>query len=216
MAAAIALSTTRADAAPIAAGTYALGNHPDGGHAPPGYGAVFTELYNATSGPDRFTMDFDHPQSAMILTYNGGNAITISGTSWGGRDIGETYASDAYQGLYHVSFTYAVGVGFAGGDDDIDVNAPAGANVGTIKSPLGDLFTLSDLPMGGYTFRLGDENNDLGHRGFPAISGWGWMAIDGVDSSPTDWLFTAELVPEPATGLLLLAVTTCIVRRRRK
>jgi len=35
----------------------------------------------------------------------------------------------------------------------------------------------ADNPAGGnpFSLRLGDEDDDLGHRDFPGISGWGWL-----------------------------------------
>lgn len=59
-----------------------------------------------------------------------------------------------------------------------------------------------------YSFRLGNESNDLGHRSHNGISGWGWMNHSGNLMShvgATDWLFTMETTPIPAPGAIALA-----------
>lgn len=206
-----------ASAATIDAGLYQLGNHPDGNAVPPPYGMRLDELVDVTGGHDIFTFDFEHASSNMSLVYdNVGDTITISGTSYGGRDIGGAYAADAYQGVYTVSFLYDVSVSQVPGDDDIQVTANQ-QNFGTITLPDGTTVKdLSDIFMGGYSFRLGDEDDDLGHRGFPGISGWGWMDVDGVHVANMDWLFTATYIPEPATAMMLLIGGSLVAARRRR
>ncbi len=58
----------------------------------------------------------------------------------------------------------------------------------------------------GFSFRLGDEDNDAGHRGFDGVSGWGWLTHgSGGHVESSDWLFTVgEEIPEPATLLMVL------------
>lgn len=211
-----------AAAANLLPGLYRLHNHPDGNQRPPLYGARFDELYNATSGHDVFTLDFDAVQSAVYMTINAARTeIRIFGQSWGGRDTGTAYANDLYRGVYSFDFTYNIGVMLVPGDDDLVVGAPSGSNFGFITGP-GSLGTtqLTDAAMDGKTFRLGDENNDLGHRGFSGISGWGWMNYirDGrmaphVES--TDWLFTATY-EIPAPGALALVGLGGLVGLRRR
>jgi hypothetical protein len=200
-----------ANGAIMGAGTYRLQNHPDGSASPPQYGLRLDELYNATSGHDQFTFDFEAPGSNMQMTLTA-STIRIFGVVFGGRDIGSGYAADAYRGFYTVDFLYNTGVGLVPGDDDIRVVAPMGSNSGSIISPLGDTFTLTDKPVDGYTFRLGDENNDLGHRGFNGTSGWGWLLINGVHTDANDWLFT---VPTPGVAGLMGAGLLVTARRRR-
>ncbi len=209
-----------ASAATIIPGEYQLRNHPDGNAQPPQYGARFDELYNATGGHDIFTLDFNNPVSDVRLNYTG-NVVTISGQAFGGRDTGAGYAIDQYLGIYTVSFSYTLGVQLAGGDDDVLVNTTNHANSGSIVTPLNDTINLVDERQGGFSFRLGDENNDLGHRGFAGVSGWGWMSYvrdQGiVHATSTDWLFTVErMIPTPGSAVLVMAGAGLIARRRRQ
>lgn len=213
------VAATAASAAPIVAGTYQLHNHPDGNAIPPPYGMKLDELDDATPGHDVFTFNFDDPSSDMKLTYNDvAQTIHIFGVSYGGRDIGGDYAADSYLGIYTIDFVYNMNVGLVPGDDDLWVAGPPDQlNSGMITSPGGTpINILSDVLQDNFTFRFGDEDDDLGYRGHPGISGWGWLNVNGVHTADQDWLFTAELVPEPATlGLLLLGLGAVRARRRR-
>lgn len=211
------VSATGASAAVIVPGTYQLHNHPDGNAIPPPYGMRLDELDDATAGHDIFTFDFDHASSDMRLTYNDvAQTIHIYGVSYGGRDVGGVYAADAYQGVYTIDFLYNMNVGLVPGDDDLWVEAPPDElNSGTIISPGGaPINILADVLQNNFTFRFGDEDDDNGHRGHNGLSGWGWLNINGSHVDNQDWLFTAELIPEPATiGLLLVGLGA--IRRRR-
>lgn len=220
-AAAFVIPALAAMGTPISQGLYDLHNHPDGAERPPTYGLRLDELYNATSGHDVFTFDFNHAQSNMQMTY-WGTTIHIFGVSWGGRDTGSGYANDMYRRLYTIDFTYNIGVGIVPGDDDVYVNPGTQYNYGSISSALGTI----GLRDGHYSgaqldFRLGDENNDLGHRGYAGISGWGWLftqtgANGGyVNHASDDWLFTATLVPTPGSAALLGLGALAATRRRR-
>ncbi|MGE0302370.1 MAG: MYXO-CTERM sorting domain-containing protein [Phycisphaerales bacterium] len=173
------------------------------------------EMVNVTSGHDIFTFDFDHPASFMTLEYTG-STITISGFAFGGRDSGTGYFADQFLGLYTINFVYNVGVGLAAGDDDLEVVAPSFSNVGSIVGPGGSGVNsvLSDKDQGGFTFRFGDEDNDLGHRGFDGLSGWGWLMVDGRHVANMDWIFTAEVPAPGAAGVLALGALA-LGRRRR-
>ncbi|MCA9283509.1 MAG: hypothetical protein KDA30_15905, partial [Phycisphaerales bacterium] len=122
-----------------------------------------------------------------------------------------------YRGIYTIDFTLDQGVMQVPGDDDVWVNTTNNVNTGSIMTPLGDEIALEDERGSyGYSLRLGDENNDLGHRGFNGISGWGWMNHGGLPHvASTDWLFTAELVPTPGAASLLGTAGLLLVRRRR-
>lgn len=217
--AAVGLAASVASGQILVPGTYRLSNHPDGNQNPPPYGLRLDELYNATTGHDVFSFDFDDARSNVLLTYTG-STITIAGSAWGGRDAGAVYFTDVYNGLYTFSFTYNVGVGIAPSDDDILVDPITdGVNVGSITTPLGNTIPLRDKSDGNFTFRLGDENNDLGHRGFNGISGWGWLTHGGPNAphvADSDFLFTVgPLIPAPGAATALAALGLLAARRRR-
>lgn len=202
-------------------GTYALNNHPDGAARPPLYGLRLDELYNETSGHDIFTFDFDHPMSAVFMEVSA-TTIHIHGVARGGRDTGGAHAADSYLGMYTIDFTYSMGVQSVPGDDDVWVNTSNYANTGTIQTPLGDTIDLHDYRGGfPYSFRLGDEDNDAGHRGHAGISGWGWLnhgPDKTVHHESSDWLFTATPtnVPAPGAAAVMLGAALCGARRRRR
>lgn len=204
-----------ANAAILTPGMYTLSNHPDGAAQMPRYGLRLDELYNATGGHDIFTFDFEHAMSHMELHYFG-STIRIFGQVWGGRDIGSSYAAEATTGLYIVDFLYNVGVSTVPGDDDLWVTAASNSNFGFIDGPVGGPITLSDERLGfGYTFRLGNEDNDAGHRGYNGISGWGWMnhPAGAPHIASSDWLFT--IVPAPGSAALMGLGLLAAGRRRR-
>lgn len=219
---ALAAVSGSAHGAAILNGTYALHNHPDGNARPPLYGAKLNELYDVTSGLDVFTFDFDAPGAAMFLDFTG-STIRIYGQALGGRDTGTTYANDQYLGMYTFDFTYQYGVGLAPGDDDVMVVLPPTKyNYGTLLAPTGDTISLRDGHYNGSQpdFRFGDENNDLGHRGFAGISGWGWLfkALPGEGytyTADSDWLFTATYIPTPGVAGMLSVAGLAGLRRRR-
>lgn len=220
----------------VSEGSYKLHNHPDGSIAPPSYGLRLDYLYNIRGDRhEEFTFDFDHEDSAMFLDFSG-STIHIHGTAFGGYDIGTTYDSDL-SGLWNIDFTYE-NVTSSPGDDDATVLAPnSPVNTGTIEALFsssdklikdGDLFYLAEYAGDfDYTFRFGDENNDLGHRDYEGISGWGWLNVDDklkdLLKSPEhrasqDWLFAATPVPEPSTYLslgTLLALIGFVYMRKK-
>ncbi len=190
-------------------GTYRLHNHPAGNAAPPFYGLRLDGLVGGDAD-DTFTFDFDHPQSDMTMVVDG-STIQIAGVAFGGLDIGNAY-DPALSGVWQVEFTYE-NVMNASGDDDLLVDAPhAGTNTGTITQLFGagETFDLTDVAdSSGMSFRLGNEDDDGGHRGFAGISGWGWTIHSGASHhiKASDWLFTAELTVPPGcymnTGTVL-------------
>lgn len=215
--AAFGLSAATADVV-LAPGTYQLRNHPDGAEAPPFYGARYDELYNATSGHDIFTLDFNDSRSNVTMTITA-TTIRIVGNAWGGRDNGSGFAADSYRGLYHVDFLYNLGVSQTPGDNDIWVNTANYANHGFIDTPLGDKINLVDERGSfGFSLRIGNEDNDLGHRGYNGISGWGWQSYstaNGITHAvSTDWLFTV-VVPAPSAAAFLGLGALAAGRRRR-
>ncbi|MFN0137798.1 MAG: PEP-CTERM sorting domain-containing protein [Phycisphaerae bacterium] len=215
-----ALLAGTAFAAPILPGVYDLANHPDGNSQPPQYGLRLDELVNVTGNHDIFTFDFDAVGSNVDMTYDDVNGIIrIYGTSLGGRDTGGAYANDVHLGFYQIDFTYNVGVQPVAGDDDVHVVANQ-QNFGTITAPNNVVYLLEDKSDGTDSFRLGDENNDLGHRGHPGISGWGWLnhglTLPAPHVAASDWLFTATYrIPEPSSLALIALGAVAMLRRSR-
>ncbi len=187
----------------LADGEYLLRNHPDGNAQPPLYGLRLDELFG---GFGTITFDFNHPQSDMRMTLSeSGATAVISGTTWGGADVGGSYD---HAGLWNVSFTFDDVLSNYPSDDDLAaLGGDAEISSGFI-TPLydtawftsGNSYQLSDKESGGYSFRLGDRSDDNGHRGHDGISGWGWLNHDGdgvLDHKHTsDFLFTAYPIPD--------------------
>lgn len=207
-------------AAPLSFGTYHLHSHPDGAKAPPSYGLRLDELFNVTQNRDSFTFDFDAPGSAMYLRYTP-STIRIFGVAFGGYDTGVSYHPD-WSGLWDIDVSYTNVVSIAGGDDDVIVYESEHVNSGFIHrqgdEEIIDLFDYAGNH--GYTFQLGDEGDDQGHRGFAGISGWGWLnhRDPNKHTVASDWIFTVgtRVIPSPEAGLLgLLGLGTLAAARRR-
>ena len=214
---------------PYLFGHYELHNHPYGAAAAPYYGLRLDGLVTGNAS-DIFTFDFDAPGASMWMDYSIGQ-IHIHGTAYGGKDVGTEYDSDAK--LWDINFLYDTGLTAVKRDrhhgyQDLWTKTalPSLGNVGTISSTDGT-FNLSDYSGGkGFTFRLGDTNNGAtGRRGYQGISGWGWLNHCNEDVgtscethlSASDWLFTAQRVPEPGTlALFGIGATLMLIRRRRK
>ncbi len=202
----------------IELGVYRLYNHPDGNAGPPAYGLRLDELFDVTPEHDRFTFDFDHPDSSVFMEYDG-STLRIFGVAFGGLDGGDQYDPDpALTSLVQLDFTYTV-IGLVDGDDDLIVTTANFTNHGTITwLDTGEVIDLYDRANAdGYTFRFGDEDDDRGHRGALDLSGWGWLDHHTAGSHvySSDWLFTGTRMPGPS-GLGILAVGFLFARRRRR
>ena len=183
-------------------GVYKLRNHPDGNVRPPYYGLRLDKLFG---GVTPVTFDFEHAQSDMRMRIeNGGTKVVLYGQVWGGKDNGTSYD---FAGLWKVQMIYNGTVSTVPGDDDLYVTAES--DFGTIVPQYttahfstGQVFQLVPKSDGNFSFRLGNEDNDNGHRGFNGISGWGWLNHNGdgnlaTHKASSDWLFTAT--PAPGT-----------------
>lgn len=195
-------------------GLYQLHDHPDGGAAEPFYGLRLDEL---TDAGDIFTFsfDYDHPDVGVFMQLTG-STIHIYGVAFGGLIDDHAYDPD-HSGLVEIDFFYNDVVRVTG-DDDLIAYDPDEPNMGFIVFQ-GDTIDLFDHANAeGFTFRLGDEDDDGGHRGFDGtlpngetvdgrISGWGWLehGTQGEYISASDWLFTVDPTPVPGPSTALLA-----------
>ncbi|MEL7097742.1 MAG: Ig-like domain-containing protein [Pseudomonadota bacterium] len=165
--------------------TFELLNHTSNGFT---YGMRLDDL----NEPGRLTFDFQADDAAMFLTTEG-DTIRIFGTMQG---------SDG--DLYRVDFLYN-GASQVAGDDDIEVDDNLQMmNTGLLErldtdGNVVETYDLSDKAGDNqFTFRLGDEDNDQGHRGADNDSGWGWLSVDGNRDSTQDWIFElGDKVEEP-------------------
>lgn len=195
-------------------------DHPDGNAAPPTYGLRLDELINVTPGHDRFTFSFEHPQALMqmMLTEVGAGefSIHIWGTAFGGLVVNNEY-DPLLSGLVEIDFTYML-AHLVDGDDDLIVTTPSFMNTGSImfNGSTIDLFDRANSE--GFSFRLGNEDDDQGHRGFDGISGWGWLdhGKAGTYVAASDWLFTVVPTPGPTALLAIAAALFARARRRRR
>ncbi|MHC4141013.1 MAG: hypothetical protein ACYSUF_03710 [Planctomycetota bacterium] len=205
-------------------GLYQLHNHPDGDVRPPLYGLRLDELIDASPDHDHFTFSFDDGGAEMFFELRADSSIHIFGTVFGGLDIGDEY-DPTLSGLWDVTFTYDTSKPVTD-DDDIVVNPPPDPNTGSITPQFGpdagipvDLFDFAGTNA--FTLRIGDEDDDLGHRGYDGISGWGWLTHGSPDVHVTasDWLFTLDPTPVPgpsAAVVLWVALATGCRRRRAR
>lgn len=221
---------------PFETGMYMLGNHPDGNEAPPTYGARLDNLFEG----DVFTFDFECPGCAMFMKYDG-VTIDIFGTAFGGHDVGGARADDGFDGMYEFDVSYDMPTVVEDDEEpksglqDIGRAGETGAPIGTLEflsATGGDALpavTMWDLmdKKGSHinSLRIGDEDDDLGHRDFAGISGWGWLKFresgtndDFVDArGAQDFLFIARRIPVPLPGtaaLLMLGLAALATKRR--
>ncbi len=210
------LAASSASAYSISTGFYYLDNHPAGAEAEPYYGLRLDGLLSGDD-EDIYTFDFENNGAAMFMDYDGAT-IHIYGQAWGGLDDGDGYVSPT---MWEIDFTYDVSEVTATGEVLAGVGGDK-TNTGYIRRIADNaMWGLTDVGSGayGYTFAL-----DHWHRGFPGISGFGWVnhypfgtdPADSVHMYYSDWLFTARL-PEPGTlALLGMGLIGMAMGRRRR
>ena len=199
-------------------GSYGLRDHPNGTQGPPTYGLRLDELIDVTAGHDVFTFSFNHDMADMRLdiTEVGTDEfeLHIYGTAFGGLIQDHQY--DAFvSGVADIDFVYMIAHP-VDGDDDLIVTTPNFMNTGviTFAGKTIDLFDRANSE--GFTLRLGDENDGLGHRRYDGISGWGWLdhGTAGTHIYSSDWLFT--VVPTPGSAALLSIALAIGARGNRR
>lgn len=200
---------------------YRLHNHPDGVKAEPYYGLRLDGLLTLDDD-DVYTFDFDAPESAMFMDVSS-TSIHIYGQAFGGRDVGDHYSFRS-AGVWLIDFLYDTGVGLVGGDGGFpDIRVTGGcsmSNSGTIQKTFGrnrnPIPLVDKCNMQGFSFQFGDENGG-GHRNFDGLSGWGWLNHNGLPHmESSDFLFTAEKIPEPTSLALLCTGLPLLMSRRRR
>ena len=197
-----------------------LADHPDGNAGPPTYGLRLDELIPVTPGHDIFTFSFSHPSALveiMVTEVSAGEfSIHIWGTAFGGRIVDNEY-DPLLSGPAEIDFTYML-AHLADGDDDLIVTTPNFMNSGSImfNGSTIDLFDRANSE--GFSLRLGNEDDDQGHRGFDGISGWGWLdhGEAGTHFAASDWLFTVVPTPGPTALMAIAAALFARARRRRR
>ncbi|MGK7873188.1 MAG: hypothetical protein AB4426_07715 [Xenococcaceae cyanobacterium] len=196
----------------IGFGTYRLHNHPDGGVRPPLYGLRLDGLLTGNTR-EEYTFDFDRPESQMFLEYKDDGTIRIHGTAFGGEDDRNDYKPST-TAIWNINFLYQNVTKDSKDNGIVNLSPHSSTNSGTISTNAFGGLTYDLVDFSGnknFSFRFGGK-----HRG-AETSGWGWLNHGGpVDSNhPTssttqhiyasDWLFTAQKIPEPTSVLVLLA-----------
>lgn len=212
MASGMAMTVTPSFAAPIEPNrTYSLINHQDGSGQPPLYGLRLDGLFNGDSN-QIVTFDFnENPASDVNLVWDGGDQVTISGTVFGGIDIGDQYDSDN-SGTWDLNFSYS---GIAVDGDFLVVEGETGTgtitSLGTGNEDLGDYYLFAES-NGDFSFKIGSNSRCGG-----CLAGWGWLNhndenVDAPHIYYSDFLFEIDSsstpssdVPEPGTLALLTA-----------
>ena len=104
----------------------------------------------------------------------------------------------------------------AAGDDDFIVTTPSSTNTGWIMFNGSTIDLFDHANSDGFTFRLGNDDDDMGHRGFDGISGSGWLdhGEAGTYVPASDWLFT--VVPNAGTMALMAIAAALFAKGRRR
>ena len=215
----LSVTAPSARAAVLDPGQYILLNHPS---EPSAWGLRLDELHNVnTSQQDIFLFDFEHSSSLVVMDLTG-STIRISGQVYGGYwRLGIGYVEGVHRGVYTLDMFYDDGLREAIGDDDLVIDTLDNSNTGSIITPAGQTIPLYDERGNeDYSLRVGDEDNDLGHRGFDGVSGWGWLNHGGnpaLHRQVGDFLFAVgPLIPAPGAGVMVAIALGVLAMRRRR
>lgn len=231
-AATIGLAAPEAEAAGII--TYDLENHRNGGIASPYYGLRLDGLMDEGDREgDKYTFDFEHALSSMVMTYDtDAGTINISGSAFGGADLnGERNASGAEGDGYKEGTTDVAVIDFTYTAVTQPGNDAARGDIASVNGDDGGYGT-GTLSFGGTEFLLRAKategapvnyfNLTEGYRTEPGLVGWGWLqySFDEGETWHTggvsDWLFTAEQQPVPEPGMIFGLLGLSAVAARRK
>ena len=178
----------------VANGLYELKNHPNGNARDPLYGLRLDRLFH---NHRPITFDFEHDDSDVWMQVDG-SSIIIFGQVFGGKDGGSEYVV-GQSGIWDLYFRYDMTIAPVPGDDDLYTTVEQGEGTivphfSTSDFGAGHVFNLTAHKSGAFALRIGNTDDDSGHRTHTGISGWGWLKHDGRGSlqhhSASDWLFT--------------------------
>lgn len=219
--------------------TYRLSNHPDfegSGNNSSDYGL---RLNNLEAGGIFTIYEFDFNDArggGMFLTYDDTlNEIRIFGSSYGGKVIGGSYSTDPDEaGIWDFDFRYRANVMATNPTDEnlleVLVSQKDGAqNNGSLAlQGSTSAYTFYEDPSPGNpsgTFEFRPDGHRLGPNGTILAGdmrfvGRGWLGYDADNFSGSagtqDWIFTAQVIPEPSSALLLGLGGIALLSRRRR
>ncbi|MEE9212326.1 MAG: PEP-CTERM sorting domain-containing protein [Phycisphaeraceae bacterium] len=204
---------------------FELFDHPPAAQDPTPHGVRLDNLFliaglpEAGGGVTTFSLDHFNDTHLTVTDTGSGFEIHITGTVYGGEDLGSSYGFG--EGAYALDFTYSVNV--EAEDDGWEVEPPSATNSGTLTAlannsgvPNGTVFDLYERQAQGRHFKFEPK----GHRFGNADSTWvgrGGLTTnaDGSDAGrPMEFLFVG--VPEPGTSVLLGAGLLAAACRHRR
>ena len=208
IAAAIAAGAIVAPASASIIAEFNLDDHPGGAGNPPPYGLRLDGLIgNITT----FSLGFFGDSTLTVDDDLGGLRITMSGTLWGGEVVSHAYVDPK---AYDFEFVWVDGVeATATGWRVLGSSTNNGGSITEQGGSTENLLTSIDGFCEAFVFQAdgdripGDDTTWVGR-------GWA-KTTTAPQTGPQDWLFTAEPVPTPASGMLMLAGSLLAFRRKR-